>query len=40
MRKEKDMKYQKAIERLIEGIKADYANWSSWPEGIERSVHG
>ena len=30
------MKYQKAIERLIEGIKADYANWSSWPEGIER----
>jgi|TARA_Y100001938_G_C8021032_1_gene395329 hypothetical protein len=40
MRKEKDMKYQKAIERLIEGIKADYANWSSWPEGIERFNDG
>ena len=34
------MKYQKAIERLIEGIKADYANWSSWPEGIERFNDG
>ena len=30
------MKYQKAIENLIEGIKADYKKWSTWPEGIER----
>ena len=30
------MKYETAVENLIEGIKEDYAKWSNWPEGVER----
>ena len=41
-KKEKTMKqdFGKAIERLIENIKVDYANWTTWEEGIERFNKG
>ena len=32
--------FWKAIDALQEGIKKDYANWSSWSEGIERFNEG
>ena len=41
-KKEKNMKqdFGKAVERLIENIKVDYANWTTWEEGIERFNKG
>ena len=41
-KKEKNMKqdFGKAIERLIENIKVDYAKWTTWEEGIERFNKG
>ena len=32
--------FGKAIERLIENIKVDYSNWTTWEEGIERFNKG
>ena len=39
-RKFHSMKYETAVENLIEGIKEDYAKWSNWPEGVERFNDG
>lgn len=34
--KDSSIDFWDAISELIINIKKDYANWSSWPEGIER----
>ena len=34
--KEIKMKYNEAINNLLENIKTDYAKWTTWEEGIER----
>ena len=34
--KDSSADFWKAIDALKEGIKKDYANWSTWDEGIER----
>ena len=30
------MRYNEAINNLLENIKTDYAKWTTWEEGIER----
>ncbi len=30
------MEFNEAVDKLLEGIKEDYANWTSWEEGIQR----
>ena len=38
--KDSTIDFWDAIGELITNIKKDYANWSSWPEGIERFNEG
>ena len=38
--KEIKMKYNEAINNLLENIKTDYAKWTTWEEGIERFNNG
>ena len=38
--KEIKMKYNEAINNLLENIKTDYAKWTTWEEGIERFNEG
>ena len=38
--KEIKMKYNEAINNLLENIKTDYAKWTTWKEGIERFNNG
>ena len=30
------MEFNEAVDKLLEGIKEDYANWTDWEEGIQR----
>ena len=38
--KESATEFQNGIDRLVEGIKKHYANWTDWEEGIERFNKG
>ena len=38
--KEIKMKYNEAVNNLLENIKTDYAKWTTWEEGIERFNNG
>ena len=34
------MEFNQAVDNLIEGIKEDYAKWTTWEEGIKRFNEG
>ena len=34
------MRYNEAVDNLLENIKTDYAKWTTWEEGIERFNNG
>ena len=34
------MRYNEAVNNLLENIKTDYAKWTTWEEGIERFNNG
>ena len=34
------MRYNEAINNLLENIKTDYAKWTTWEEGVERFNNG
>ena len=36
LNKDSATEFQNGIDRLIEGIKVNYTNWSTWKEGVER----
>ena len=34
------MEFNQAVDNLLEGIKTDYAKWTTWEEGITRFNEG